>query len=398
MISTFFSLCIAALLIKSPIAVESLHLLITILFAMSALLFFTCILIHCFSFSPLQKTEHSLTPRVVELFQKDPFIKYTSLYLYLFPLISFLITANLTLWHFLPASTSLAIWIIFFGIAIDALQKLIFRMMSYNNPFDIVDHLTTQAMASIKENQETDLLDWIDALSEITIKASDKALPSLSIKSIESLKEVCFVYLQSSKSIAKHMTEENSKENDTISYTLFYLLKRLELIFERAAQHKMEPICSTLVTTVGKMIIDCAKFDLSTTLMPLRVLGSFANTAQERKMLMIRDKTACTFLETAKAIIEEVDIRYLELQPPYFCMIKYMEQIATDTFKEDRSTNLSILIEPFKELKNLFSQQKMQSHQDSKIIIADIERVIDKFNQLQVIMQTMPKTETPKKS
>lgn len=67
-----------------------------------------------------------------------------------------------------------------------------------------------------------------------------------------------------------------------------------------------------------------------------------------------------------------------------------MEEISKEIFKKNKEMNISILIAPFKQLRTLFEGEKLINHQDSALIINDINRVINEYEQLQVILRTIP--------
>lgn len=401
MFCTVLSIIISGLFILIPPASEatlSLGVLSSLFIGISLLLLLISTFVFVVSWSPLQKIEQNLTPRLIDLLRNDKWIYYSSTWLFVFPLITLLISGELYYFQYFRPIFSIGLWIILFGISLDIMIHLIRRVQSYLNPFAIVDHFTSQAIESIQEEEDVDLLHWIDALTEIGVKAVTRTLPSLAKQSIDDLHEICHTYLESAKSIAHHTTEQKADDiggTDKVSYTLFYLFQRLELVYERALDQRMEPICSHLITTLGKITIDSAHFDISITSYPIHYIGKFSEKAQDEGLDEVTEKATCTLLEVGKIIINEVDIRYLDIKEPFFSIIQHMEEFAKYTFSQDKSINISILTQPFHELKEVFDSQKLASHQDTPTIIADIDRVINQFDQLELVMKTIPSIKLP---
>ncbi len=397
MFCTALSIIFSGLLILVPPTGEvtiSLGGLSTLLIGISTLLMFSSILVLIMSWSPLQKIEQNLTPRLIDLFRNDKRIYYFSIWLFLFPVLTLLISTELYYFQYFRPVFSIALWAILFGVSLDVLINLLRSVLGYLNPFAIVDDFTSQAIESIQKEADVDLLHWIDALTEIGVKAVTRTLPSLAKQSIDDLHEICHTYLESAKSIAHHTSEEKADDlsgTDKVSYTLFYLFQRLELIYEKALDQRMEPICSNLITTLGKITIDSARFDISLTSYPIHYIGKFSGKAQDEDLDEVTEKATCTLLEVGRIIINEVDVRYLDIKEPFFNIIQHMEEFAKYTFSQDKSINISILTQPFHELKGFFGSDKLATHQDTPTIIADINRVINQFDQLELVMKTIPK-------
>lgn len=365
----------------------------------SGLLFMLAVLVQAIALPPLQKMEQTLTPRLLSLYSRDKFIRGAAFLLYIFPLISIAMTAEIAIFQYFNPMIVFAVWLFLLGFMIDLLHSLMVRVTGYLNPFAILDHLAKEADTFIKEEEDMELCNAIDALAEISIKAVDSTLPSLSIQAVESMQKIAAEYLGSEKSITHHDSEQkgNGSTNhlDKVSYTLFYLFQRLELLNGKALQKDLEPVCSALITSLGKIAVAAAKYDLSMATYPLHYLGKFAAKAQKHPMHSVAEKATCTLLEVSKIIVNEVDVKYLELKEPFFCVTQRLEEIAKENFRQDKSTNIALLTQPFRDLKKLFESDKVSSHRDTPVIVADIERVISQFDQLELVMRTIPPINLP---
>jgi hypothetical protein len=122
----------------------------------------------------------------------------------------------------------------------------------------------------------------------------------------------------------------------------------------------------------------------------LRFLGKLAKRAQDEGLEETALKASCILSEVAKAIMNDVDIKYLEIKDSYLSIINGLEVLAKGTFKRDKSTNISFLMQPFKDLKELFQSEKARDHQDTPVIMQNIDRVLGEFEALQLVMSTIP--------
>lgn len=396
MLGTIFSILIAALILLNPLLEQSstnVSILSTAMIAVAILFLFILPAGIAFCWLPLQKAEKNSTPRILEMFHKDTLVRLTTSWLVIFPLATIALALDAIYINILDKKLLFAIWIILLGLAIDSSQLLFKRILNYLNPFFVVGLFTKEANSCIQNERELDLCNWIDALAEISIKATHTHSTSLSNASLTEQQKIASLFLKSSKSISHHAQDAQSKQlgiSDKVSYTMFYLYQRLELEFDKALNSNIEPICSHITVILGKIAINAAEYDITLASAPLRFLGKFANKAQAKDMLETVIKASCTLLGVARAILNDIDITYLEIKDPFLSIINTLEELAKNTFRQDKTTNIAVLIQPFLDLKQMFSEEKLQKHQDTPIIIQNIDRVLGEFEALQMVLKTLP--------
>lgn len=389
MIGTLFSLVVALFIVFRPLPVENisnLNMLGIILIIISILFILVQTLITLYAWGPIQKAEQNLTPHIAEIFKSDRNLRYTNLLLFLFLIVTYLIVMDIIFIDTFNKMYLAAGWTILLGLAIDLLNHFLKRVMDYLNPFTIVEFFKQNGETSIREGDDRELCKWIDALSETTIKAIHRNSLSLCDRTINEMQLLCREYLEAKKSISH---PEEAAEN-TVSYTLFFLFQRLELIYDRALQNRLEPICSAIVTTLGKIVVYAAKYDMSMASYPIHYIGKFAKLAQKHKLQEVANRAIITLTEVSKIILDEVDIRYANLKDPFLSMITHMQDIAKETFRHDKTISMQILAQPFHDLKKLFQEEKVASHQDTIVIIQNIDRVIEEFKTLEEVLRTLP--------
>lgn len=396
MIGIIFSIIIAIFLFFHPLAqtaiANSNALGTTFIVAATTFLILYCLTI-VWTFTPLQKTEQNSTPRLFGLLKKDKHILGIYCWIVIFVLLSYLFAMDAMFLNILEKNHLLAIWIIGLGISIDIYYSLLKRMMAYLNPFDNVLLFTQMAQESIQNDKELDLCDAIDSLAEIAVKSVHKMGPSLCNRALQEMQVIVKNFLSSSKSIGHVEADIQSQAlgiKDRISFTLFYIFDRITLINDEGLQKRLEQVASTVVTVLGKITIHCAKFDLSLVSYPVHFLSRNVKAAMDKGMMEIGVKASLTLLEVSKTIINEVDYTYADLKDPFFSIINALEEIAKETFLHDKSTNLKILTQPFRDLKELFKNPKVANHQDTPAILLNIDRVLGEYDSLELVMKTIP--------
>ena len=348
--------------------------------------------IRALAWTPLQRAEESTTPRILDLYKRDRYLRYGHFWLVLFPLSTFVISILILNDTSGNAIYFFSLWIVLLGISLDMLNIVLRRIISYFSPFMVLTMFTKEAKLSIQDDKEVELCNWIDAISDVGLKAIERKSTTLCNQAIDEIQLLTRNFLESEKSISHPLEDQETKDlgiKDKVSYTLFFIFHRLEHINENAIHKRLEPICSNLINAMGKIAIYGAKFDLSIPTYPLHYLGKFAKKAQET-MPDIGLKASCALLEVAKTIVNEVDLSYGNLKEPFFSIIAHLDDIAKMTFQKDKTTNIKILTQPFYDLKELFKNPRVANHQDTPAIIQNLDRVIGEFDALEMVLRTIP--------
>lgn len=337
----------------------------------------------------LQKAEQNLTPRILNLFQEDSQIAWIHRGL-------LFITLSLIALLFYPRPLPVSPFVfalVGFGISFDLLHHLIHRIYTYLNPYKISNIFTNAAEKSIFQNRETDLCDSLDSLSEISLKALTLSSPSLCNQTLDEMREILRVFLNESKSIAVSGQDVQAQARgitDKVSYTLFYFLDRLEIIYKKALESGFTHVCSFIIMLLGKICLYAARCDLSLVSPSIRFIGKFSKEAEEKGFPDISLKGTCTLLEVSKTIVNEIPLTYMDLKDPFLSVIAQLDEMAKTAFRKNKDIPIQILIEPFKDLNNLFQSPKVATHPDTHLVTKEIERVISEWETLDSVMRTFP--------
>lgn len=395
MIGTVIALIFALILHFSTIGQETIPnqpILGLILIAVATVFLIIPTLAIALSWSPMQHAEQQLTPRVSELFLKDRHIKLIGIILTLFPLLTYIMAIDVLFLNNFSKNLLIPAWIVMLGIALDAVWYLLRRVFQNFDPFSVVSMFTKEAEKSIQEDKDEELCSWIEALSEVGMRGLQRSSTSLCIQIDDDLQHIIKLFLKSAKSISHASLDEKIKDGniDKVSYTLFFFLQRLEMIQNKAIERRVEPVCSHLVTVLGKTVIDAAKYDITMAVYPLHFMGKFAAAAQQNGMAEIGQKAILTLLEVSRTILDEIDVKYVQLEAPFTSIINQMNTITKEMFRKDKTISVKLLTQPFRDLRTFFTSDKMASHQDSPAILQKIDAVLGEYDALDAVLRTMP--------
>ncbi|MBA3958269.1 MAG: hypothetical protein H0X51_07760 [Parachlamydiaceae bacterium] len=396
MLATLLSLLVAIYLYVSSIGAEVLPNLTLIgiaLMAMATLFVLILPIMRALAWSPLQHAEANSTPHVVELYLRDKRLQFGHLVLLLFPLFTYAIAIDVLFLNVLNKNIVLPVWIVLLGFAIDAIHDSLKRTSNYLNPHYVTELFTQDALESVRDGEEMDLCHWIDALSEVSIRAIQRMSISLCNSACNELQRIMRQFFESSKSISHENQDSQSREmgiTDKVSFTLLFFLQRLEMINTKAVEQRLEPVCSNLTSILGKVSVAAAKYDLSLVTYIMPFFGRFVLLAQSNHLNEVGVKASLTLVAVAKIIVNEVDLTYQELQDPFFSMINQITEISKETFRQDKTVKIQVLTQSLIDLKELFQSEKMASHRDTPAIIEQIDRKLAEFDAVEAVMRTIP--------
>ncbi len=394
---TIFSALLSLFLVIRPLHIEgreSEWLFASIVGFVAIIFLLVLFLLMTMAWTPLGKAEENFTWRILELYQKDTNNFLATVWVVFFLIASIACVLDLIWAHQIPSEYMIPLWVLLFGITIDACFYKVKKVYAYLTPFGVIQMFANQAKKSVQDEKELDLCHWIEALSEVAFKALERLSTSVCHESINEMQKTMRFFLESSKSISHHEQDSQSLAmgvKDKVGYTLFYFFQRLELIHEKAVQSKLEMTSEQVISALGKLTLDAAKYDLSVVSYPVHYIGKFALKSQAAELSEVGTKATLILVEVTKAIVSQVDLSYQELQEPFLAIINNLEKIAKETFRQNKSINLKLLVQPFKDLKELFEKnEKIANHQDKPMLVQALDRIIDEFNTLEVVLKTMP--------
>lgn len=341
------------------------------------------------AFIPLHRAEQDLTPRIFELFKKDRVIFWSNQIAIILCLLVFVVIFYAKYLPFPP----FIFWLVVLGISFDLLYYFVKRILGYLNPYAVTKMFTEEAKNSILQSRELDLCGALDALSEISLKSLHRSSTSLCQYSLDEMGEVMRLQLEAPKDLAVSDVDKQAQAkgiNDKVSYTLYYFFDRIERTYYKALDLQLTQVCSRIITLLGKVVFYAARCDLSLVSHVVGVIGKFSKDAEEKGFPEIALKGTCTLSEVAKLIVNEIDLRYMDLKDPFFSMITQLDEVGKVTFRRNKSTSIPMLVAPLKDLKTLFQTEKVANCQDTPVIVAEVDRVLAEWDALDNVLRTIP--------
>lgn len=343
---------------------------------------------------PLEHLEQKLIPNLMELIRRDKALSLGRLYLFVFVIISYIGVALISRIKNVTYQDGVFLgWLVLFGISLDVLRDSWRRIAHFLTPAHTVSLISDEAITAIKNDQDPLLWSSLDSLAEMGVSAVEKSKLALGTKVLQAFPPIIQAFLASSKSISHTYHDRTNVQGtgrDEASYTIFYLIQRLEVINDRALRDRLETMCRQLIMSLGKIIVHCAKYDLSMVGFPTHFLTKFGLKAQQHHFDEVAVLTTSTLLEIARTILTEIDVKYAELQEPFQAIINGLAAIAKGTFRKRKDTSIKVLVQPLLDLKAMFQTEKMINQRDTPVIGAEIDKVIEEFAVLEQVMQALP--------
>lgn len=378
-------------LIFWPPAISSFTLFVSaaLMTASGTVVLMISILMNILIMSSLERIEQKLIPDLVQMVRLDPLLKIERFVFFVFLLFSYLFAFSLTV-ELLPLQGwIIGGWIAAFGLTLDLILDYWKRLTCYLSPADLVNNLVQAAKKEIFKQKNNNLSNSLDKLAEIGLHAVEQSKIALGNQTVQAFSSLIYSFFTSLKDIS-YKKQESKTTKEEISFTIFYLIERLELINDKALQKRLETICRQIIMTMGKIIDYSAKYDLSMVSFPVHFLTKFGLKAQQHHFDEVGVLTTSTLLEISKTIINAVKNASGDLQDPFRAIINGLKALAKGTFQKDKQTSISVLMQPFEELKILFQEEKMVEHQDRPTILLEINQVLEEFVALQEVMRTLP--------
>jgi hypothetical protein len=366
----------------------------TIMLVSGLAIFIGVCLLYTLTLNPLARLDQKLIPNTMGLIRHNFLLHFGNLALFLFVFISLVSYPFMQLiqhpyiehWFVLG-------WIIFFGFSLDLLRSEWNHFTNFLNPSYLVNQLSQKALHAVQNDDNEEVRMQLDHLTEVALQSVEKNKLGLGTQAVQTFPPIMHAFLGSAKSIGhsiQDVEKEKGKGRDESSYMNFYLIPRLEMIFDKALHSNVDAICRQIVMAMGKIILYCAQFDLSLVSFPVHFLTKFGLKAQQQQVDDVAVLTTSTLVETAKAILKDVDVTYAELQEPFHSIINGLDVLAKGTFKKRKDTNIKVLVQPLEDIKILFQTEKMAHHPDTPTILKEINGILDEYHVLAEVLSTLP--------
>ena len=326
---------------------------------------------------PLQAASVETSSRALHFFRRDFRLVFLTFVWISFALFSFFVAAFSTDWLFI-------IWAVWLGLSVDSIYLHGLLATGYADPYQLVQTFLSKGKGYFAPKYHKELCSVIDGIGEISLKALYQRSIPLMIEGISTLDRLAESYLE-----AKSQEPDQQGMKEHVSYTLGFLLHRLQLLFDQAAEDRLEVVANQIILSMSKLTMSVARFDMELTSLPLHFLESFLQTAKEYELKEVSINSSIILLEMAKSMLADPELRERQIGTLMFALIEQMERIAKEMFREDKNTPISLLADPFRELK-LLVETELPPFPDSAAIAADLDRVLVAFQALESVLKSVP--------
>lgn len=330
-------------------------------------------LIKGFTLLSLQAATVETSSQIMRLVRKDPLLIMASLIWISFAIFSFFVAVFSTNWLFIP-------WAIWFGVSLDVIYFYAWRITGYLDPEHLIGIFLRNGYGQFSEDQHQELCTTFGGLAEISLKGVYQRSLPLSIDSIVA-----------SEILAEQYLRGKAKGGDAanVSYTLGFMLHRFQMIFDLAVEDRTEPLANQVVLSTSKLIMAVSHYDPALSSLPLHFLENFVQKARDHELREVVLNSSIVLFEVARSMLMDADLREKDIGIPLVGIIEQMENLSKEEFKEDKTTPISLLTEPFRDLKSLI-QDELPSFASSPRVVAELDRVLVEFQALESVLQTVP--------
>ncbi len=351
------------------------------------------IIINVLALTPLSRLEQKLIPNLVDIFHRDIWLRISQIMVLVAVFASYLFAIALLSMESSHRIWLVWAWILIFGISLDLLRYNWRAVANLLNPHYLINEFEHKAVSSIQTGEDEHLWQSIDSLGEVAFNAADKNKLALGSQVLRVFPRIMHAFYASSKSISRTTVDEEVEKKtgqDEASYTLFYLLQRLEPVFDKALRNRLETICREMIMILGKIIIYGAELDLSLVSFPTHFLVKFGLKAQQHHFNEVAELTTSTLTEISQSIVNKVDLAYAEPIDTFKTIINGFVSLAKGEFQQNKFANIKVLTQPLVDLKELMNNPKIAKHRDAPAIQQEIDRALSEFEALEQIMRALP--------
>lgn len=253
-------------------------------------------------------------------------------------------------------------WIVLFSAGLDLLLWKQKQMSVLFDPYWLANHAPG------------DLVERIDSLTSCAAMAIGSGNVSLAQGAIEA----------THREIAEKLEAEPKEKQ---GYVVSYWIKRLNYINELSKQQLITPIDLLILKILGKSTVRLAAIDSALASTCLQELGRAAKEAQEWSQHELVDQTGFVAVQTARMLLQNV--RESDLTAPLVDIVGLLEEIATETFRRNKDSNLLLLTQPLQDLRVIFEEADNSSRSDVVTAGATLNRVLSDFTALEEVVAKM---------
>jgi hypothetical protein len=265
-------------------------------------------------------------------------------------------------------------------IAILSTWELFRISRTESDPFHLLAGYQNEAKKCIAQNNEPELCDWIEAIHEINYKAVRNANVSLASAGIETQLLIGKQFL----------SESNTLDLPRIGYVLHFLYERLKSLFELCLRENHESLCVQVNTTFGKLALHAMGTHPHFAGAALVTAGNLAEKAVRGGAKDVAIKTSLMLIELCHTVANEAPLDDKDLGDAMVEVVKTLETISKELYRQDKSIPLEVIRAPFLQLKTALASSPNANHPTVVLSLHEVDRVLAEYQELELILKTIP--------
>lgn len=325
-------------------------------------------LIKGFSIIVIQKANRHISSQILAMSKENVILSLCHLIWIGFIVFSFALVA-------FGVSQWLIAWLIFLGVAIDATTLYTGQITRLIDPTALLTRMTIQAKNFFDPLKQTELSHTIDAIAEVGLKSVREGSAPLANQAITTLASIGEEYGKGAR-------------GEGAIYILGFLMHRLQMIYNAAAEEHNEPIANQVILSTTKLVLSGAKENSAMASLPLHFLNSFILRAEEFQLAEVFTNGSIILFELAKSLVAHPELKGKEVSGLLFVLIERMDEFGKDEFKRDKKTPISVIRQPFQDLKDLIKQRS--DFPNASAVVARLDRILLEYQELDRILTEIP--------
>jgi hypothetical protein len=336
------------------------------------------------TYIPRVRAQKYLPTTISSLVRKNPLVVLAHVYTFVFPLLSLALAGIHTIW-------ALALWFVLLALAIDSFGYYLRKISATFSSSTGLEAIYNNAVKTLPKDNTSELCESFDALSEVALKSIDTKSILNGKEAIEYIRELSQEFFRETrkKKFTVDSTGKNLDVSDRVNFTLSYLIQDFDMLYSKVINEGIEPVANEIILSLGKIALYAARADVSFAQIPLRTLGKYALFAQHKGYSDVVFRAIITLNQVGRLFLTEQDVLLQDLKEIFLTIVSLLEDITKDSFKRDKSTKISVLQQPFNDLRAALKDPRLANRDDIQVIDADIGRVLGEFDALEMVVGGM---------
>lgn len=337
----------------------------------------------------LQRAELQATSGIIGLFQRDWQVWLIHGFILSWSLLSLFLALTNPATLTIPSRWVISVWLVLSGIALDMATYLYHRVLQFLSPFSGLQLVQAEAVRDIQGGRDVELCSRIDSLAETGLKASRHDGLSLCRSSIDAIKTTVQQDLTYNRRQLQAAAPD-SQPTQRASYLLNFAGERLALIYSAAHEKGLHSLCQDVISALGKIAVSAGDMDPRLVAGPITFMGNLTKQAVKAQNQGAGVKMLLTLVQVSKRILSDQDQSKASLEKAFTPIVKQMDEVAKECFRQDKNIPLPTLTAPFQELKRIFEHERLATHPDQPAILALIDRTLTDFANVELVLRTLP--------